>query len=498
MIYYSYPYFIVRRCLLVFFVIKLFYLFPSDGAPVFILPQKVRRLWLLLSSYFFYLCAGAEYVPFLLAVTVLTYWGGRKLEGRDQPAKKKILAVLLVLFFGTLFLLKYLDFSFSLVQTALSTIGFSFTGPALALILPAGISYYLFMAASYLIDVYRGKERAEGNIISLALLLSFFPHVISGPIGRSGDLLPQFHQLPEFEYQRLKEGLLRFLWGAFKKLCLSDRLALVVTTVFDQSQSMGSLQVLFGILAFTLQLYCDFSGYSDMAIGSAHAMGFTLMENFRSPLFSKSVSEFWRRWHISLSSWFRDYLYFPLGGSRKGKGRKYINVLIVFAVSGLWHGAAITFLIWGLLNGLYQVVGEMTQPVRKRLTEGLHPPERLFSLWQMGWTYLWVAFAFTFFNASSMGQALTVFKSLFNTTLVVAPTLYTMGWDKYHCLAAVVAFFVVIVVDMLSAKGSVSKRVVALPRYASWPLILVLLFATIILGIYGTAYDAQAFIYFKF
>lgn len=472
--------------------------FPIVALLFFLLPQRVRRLWLLIASYFFYLCAGASYVPVLLAVTVLTYLGGRQIEGRHAKEKKGILVALLVVLFGTLFLLKYLDFSLELVQSALASLGFSFTGPAIALILPAGISYYLFMSTSYLIDVYRGQRKAEKNFVALALFLSFFPHVISGPIGRSDQLLPQFHQLPTFDYDRLCQGLLRFLWGAFKKLCLSDRLALVVATTFAAPEEMGSLQVFFGMMAFTVQLYCDFSGYSDMALGSANAMGFTLMENFRSPLFSRSVSEFWRRWHISLSSWFRDYLYFPLGGSRKGTWKKYRNILIVFAVSGLWHGAAITFLFWGLLNGLYQVVGEVTAPVRTQWKERLNPPERLWTVWQMVWTFVLVALAFVFFNATTMTQALSMFTALANPTLIASPALYVIGWEKYDLLIAALSLVAILVVDRLSAKGSVSQRILALPRYYSWPIILALLFFVVIFGRYGTGYDAQAFIYFKF
>ena len=349
--------------------------FPATVLLYFLLPRPCKNLWLLAASWFFYLCAGPDCFAFLLCATLVTYTGARLLERRDGASRKALLTLLLTLLFGTLFLFKYLDFAFSLAERVLDAAGLSFSSPALDLILPAGISFYLFMAAGYLIDVYRGDRAAEHSFLLCALFLSFFPHVISGPIARAGGLIPQFREVHRFDYDKFRAGLLRFLWGAFKKLCIADRLAVLVNAVFAAPGDFGWLQVIAAACAFSVQIYCDFSAYSDMALGSAEAMGFHLMENFRTPYFSRSIAEFWRRWHISLSAWFRDYLYIPLGGSRRGRIRKYLNILLVFAVSGLWHGAALTFVVWGLLNGIYQVAGGLTARLRARCRQSLRMRE---------------------------------------------------------------------------------------------------------------------------
>ena len=300
-----------------------FLFFPLVTLFYFLLPQRARNLWLLVSSWYFYLCAGAGSFLFLLCALTLTYTGARFLEGQSGRARRRVLTLLLLLLFGTLFLFKYLGFALSMLERFLSAAGLSFTSPALELILPAGISFYLFMAAGYLIDVYRGNRPAERSFLLFALFLSFFPYLLSGPIGRADTLLPQFRETHRFSYDGFRSGLLRFLWGAFKKLVIADRLGMLVTTVYAAPDQFGRLQVIAAAAAFSIQIYCDFSAYSDMALGCAQALGFRLMENFRTPYFSRSIGEFWRRWHISLSSWFRDYLYIPLGGNRRGRMRTY-------------------------------------------------------------------------------------------------------------------------------------------------------------------------------
>ena len=330
-----------------------FLFFPLVTLVWFLLPGTARRLWLLCASWWFLLCAGPEHLFSLIAATTLTYCGAQLLDKAEGRRRKLALAALLTVLFGALFLVKYLAFALDLLERVLTTTGLAFSSPALDLLLPAGLSFYLFMAAGYLIDVYRRDRPAEESYLDLALFLSCFPYLLSGPIGRAGGLLPQFRRPAPFSWEQLRRGLLRFLWGAFKKLVIADRLGLLVSTVYAAPETFGRIQVVAAALAFSIQIYCDFSAYSDMALGCAQVMGLHLMENFHTPYFSRSIGEFWRHWHISLSSWFRDYLYIPLGGSRKGRRRKYLNLLIVFAVSGLWHGAALSFVVWGLLNGLY-------------------------------------------------------------------------------------------------------------------------------------------------
>lgn len=476
-----------------------FLFFPAVTAVYFLLPQRARSLWLLCASWYFYLCAGVDYFFFLLCTLVLTYAGARLLERQSGRARKGVLAALLLALFGTLALFKYLDFGLSLLERGLSALGLAFSSPALDLILPAGISFYLFAAAGYLIDVYRGDRPAEGRFLDLSLFLSFFPYLISGPIGRAGGLLPQFREVHPFDYRRLRRGLLRFLWGAFKKLLIADRLGLLVSTVYAAPESFGRLQVIGAALAFSIQIYCDFSAYSDMALGCADAMGFTLMENFRTPYFSRSIGDFWRRWHISLSSWFRDYLYIPLGGSRRGRVRKYLNLLIVFAVSGLWHGAALSFVVWGLLNGLYQVVGGLTRKLRDRARRGLRLSDDgpVTALLQMGITFLLSTAAWVFFKAGSLSHSLLIFKSMLTGPWLVRP-ISAWGLNAPELAVALAAVLLLLCADLLSLRLNLWDRCLDLPRPARWAIALALLMAVFIFGIYGSGYDPQDFIYFKF
>lgn len=298
----------------------------------------------------------------------------------------------------------------------------------------------------------------------------------------------------------MREGFYRFLWGAFKKLVLADRLAVVVDTVFAAPQNYGAIQVIMAACAFSIQIYCDFSAYSDMAVGSARVMGFELIENFRTPYFSKSIAEFWRRWHISLSTWFRDYLYIPLGGSRRGTVRKYVNVLIVFAVSGLWHGAAMTFVVWGLLNGLYQVASALTAPVRTRVRSVLPFREggRILALWQMGWVFLLSTVAWVFFEAGSLTAALTVLRNMAKPVLWDVGGLAAMGMGRKEFLVAGVGFLALVGVDAYSLRADPARRVADGPRWVRWGVYLALLLSAVIFGSYGTGYDAQSFIYGQF
>ena len=461
-----------------------FLFFPLVVLGYFALPRRARNGWLLLCSWFFYLCAGPRYFALLIAVCAVTYGTALELE---KKRRKGLLVGVLCLFIGMLFLFKYLNFGVDALSRLLALAGLDWSPAVPKLLLPAGISFYLFAAMGYLIDVYRGKVPAEKNGFKCALFLSFFPALLSGPIGRAEKMLPQFESYHNFNYVNLREGLFRFLWGAFKKLVLADRLSVVVDTVFAAPQNYGAVQVILAACAFSIQIYCDFSAYSDMAVGSARVMGFELIENFRTPYFSRSVAEFWRRWHISLSTWFRDYLYIPLGGSRRGAARKYVNVLIVFAVSGLWHGAAMTFVVWGLLNGLYQVFGALAAPLRARARSVLPFGEdsKVLALWQMGWVFLLSTLAWVFFEAGSLSAALAVLGNMVKPVLWDVGGLAAMGMGRKEFLVAGLGFLVLLGV----ADG---------PRWGRWCVYLALLLAAVIFGSYGTGYDAQSFIYGQF
>ena len=476
---------------------QFFCFFPVTALVFFLLPRRARNPWLLLASWFFYLCAKPIYLAFLLFTIAASYLTGRLLE---RSRSKGTLAACLVILGLLLFVFKYLNFALSLVGRGLNLLGFSFSTPVLDILMPVGISFYLFQAMGYVIDVYRGKVPAEKDLLIYALFLSFFPQIVSGPIARADQLLPQFKTEHRFDWDEFRAGLFRFLWGAFKKLVLADRLAVLVNTIFTAPQDFGALQLAGAAVAFSLQLYCDFSAYSDMALGCAEVMGFHLMENFRTPYFSRSIGEFWRRWHISLSSWFRDYLYIPLGGSRKGRRRKYLNVLIVFAVSGLWHGAALSFVVWGLLNGIYQVVGGVTQKARDRFRRGLGlADDAPFTIvLQVLLTFLLSTVAWVFFKAGSFTHALAIFRAMLTGPWLTRP-FSAWGLDLPELVVAALAVGLLLAVDLWSVlRGSPRQTFFALPRPVRWVLALALLLAVLILGVYGTGYDPQDFIYFKF
>lgn len=469
-----------------FFLVTVLVYFP--------LPRRFKNPWLLLASCFFYLCAKPIYMAFLLFAILSTYSMGRILETRK---KKSALVLCLLLNAGLLFLFKYLTFTLELAGRAMNALGFQFSTPVLELLLPLGISFYLFQGMGYVIDVYRGKVKAERNVSIYALFLSFFPQIVSGPIGRAEQMLPQFREEHRFSYENLRRGLLRFLWGAFQKAVIADRIALLVNTVFETPDQFGALQLMGAAVAFSIQIYCDFSAYSHMALGVAKVLGFELMENFRTPYFARSMAEFWRRWHISLSSWFRDYLYFPLGGSRRGSARKYANILVVFAVSGLWHGAALTFLVWGLLNGLFQVVGGLSKPARDKVRSALRLKEdALLTQWiQIGITFTLSTLAWVFFKAGSLLQAMDILKGMVSGPLWA---FQSMGLEKKELLVGAVGIFVLFFVEGLAQKRDLMALFLQAKRPVRWIVLWGLLFAVLLFGSYGTGYDAQAFIYVKF
>ena len=465
--------------------------FPITALLYFLLPQRVRNYWLLAASWFFYLSAKPIYLTLLLFVIVTSYITGIALE---RCHHKGILILCLAMDVVLLFLFKYINFALSLIAEGLSIVGITWSAPMLDIVLPIGISFYLFQAMGYVLDVWWGKVKAQQNFVLHGLFLSFFPQLVSGPIGRAAELTPQFQNPHSFCWDRFRKGMVRFLWGAFKKMLLADRLAVLVNTVYAAPETFGALQLVGAAVAFSFQIYCDFSSYTDMALGVADSMGFTLRENFNTPYFSRSISEFWRRWHMSLSNWFRDYLYIPLGGSRRGTLRKYLNVLIVFAVSGLWHGAALTFVVWGILNGVYQVIGGMTMPVRNGMYRMLRIEENgtFRKGVQIVATFLLTTVAWVFFKASSLSNAFQVLSGMFHGPLWV---YQSVGLDRRELLVAFVALVILFAVDVLGQRYDLKEQYLHAPRLVRWMILWALLFGCLIFGCYGAGYNAQDFLY---
>ncbi len=479
--------------------------FPVVAGLYFGLPPRWRGPLLLLASYYFYMSWRAVYALLLLATTLVDYFSGYRMS--QLPAKRQrrpYLYLSLASNLGTLFVFKYFNFFREAVGQLAGALHLPLAaGPALGLLLPVGVSFYTFQSVGYIIDVYQGRLAAERDFGRFALFVAFFPQLVAGPIERGGHMLPQYRQPHAFDYQRVASGLRLMAWGLFKKVVVADRLALLVNPVFNapRQHPAGPLLVL-ATLAFTFQIYADFSGYTDMARGAARVLGFEFNLNFRQPYLSASVPEFWRRWHISLSSWFRDYLYIPLGGSRVGPARAYGNLLAVFLISGLWHGANWTFLVWGGLHGLYLVASTWARPAREWLAQltGLAARPRLRRGLGVLVTFALVAYAWIFFRANNLGDAVFISRHLLRGWGPLgggrAATLLLDFSQHYRPELAVAAFgvFVMLAVEYLGRHRSPQAWVAAQAPAVRWSGYVGLALLILYLGVF----NSTSFIYFQF
>ena len=461
-------------------------LFPIILILYYALPKSVRIYLLALASAGFYALWGLGNACILLLVVTFTY------SGADFISKnhKKPVACSIALWANIIF-----------IAAILGSIRFL---PATSFIVPMGISFYSLCALGYVADVYKGKSPAEKNFIRYILFISFFPVVTSGPIQRSDVFLKQLNEDKEFDYTRVRSGLLMIAYGLFAKNFVADRLDLIVGRAYDGYETQTGAVLLIGVVAYAFQLYCDFMGYSFIALGSARALGFELPENFRQPYFSKSVKEFWGRWHISLSTWLRDYIYFPLGGSRNGKARTLINIAIVFIVSGIWHGRGLTFIVWGALHGLYRIAEELTLKKRDAFISGVKSGavRKLLSALTVAQTFILVDFAWLFFRAESLDSAFVIIRRIFaenELARTVRDGLYTFGIAKKELAIWALGLLMVIMVDILREKGIrigawFGKRNVIF-RWAFYVAFIVFMIGT---GIYYYGYSSSAFIYSGF
>lgn len=380
----------------------------------FILPHKFRWLLLLGSSCYFYMAFIPIYILILGFTIVIDYFAGILLEETEGKKRKIYLIASLIANIGVLAVFKYYNFLNDNLSVLLNSFGYQNQVPHLGILLPIGLSFHTFQAMSYTIEVYRGHVKAERHFGIYSLYVMFYPQLVAGPIERPQNLLHQFYEKHYFEYERVVEGLKLMLWGLFMKLVIADRLAIYVNAVYNNHSHHTGMTLALATVFFAFQIYCDFAGYSNIAIGAAKVMGFKLMTNFNRPYFSSSISEFWKRWHISLSTWFKDYLYISLGGNRVSIPRWYFNLFFVFAVSGLWHGANWTFIIWGALNGFYLVFAIITGDVRKSIGKFLQLDkfQGLNKGIQILLTFILACFAWIFFRANNTGDAILIAKSI--------------------------------------------------------------------------------------
>ena len=332
------------------------FLFPVIFVFYWVIPakwNKWRNVWLLAVSYLLYMNWKPSFAIVLLGVTLITYWGGKLFDGGE---KKKLIWPMTILGILPLLVFKYYNFLNDSISSGLASVGLQFALPGLNWAIPVGISFFTFQAVGYMLDVYHGRVKAENNLLDYLLFVSFFPQVMSGPISKAEELLPQIKTPHTFDYEQGKQGLKYLLWGMFIKLVIADRLGLFVDTVYANYIHYSGSTCFVASIFYTLQIYCDFAGYSLMAVGIARTLGFNLTNNFRRPYLAVSITDFWKRWHISLTRWLTQQVYIPLGGSRCNKSRTYWNIFVTFLVSGIWHGANWTFIVWGCMHGLFQIV----------------------------------------------------------------------------------------------------------------------------------------------
>lgn len=482
--------------------------FPVVVLLYFAIPYKFRNMWLLLASYFFYMQWNAKYALLLFVSTFITYLSGlfidRFLRQKKSNMAKLCVALSFLSNIGILVFFKYSNFLIENINRIGSMFGQNPQIKEFDILLPVGISFYIFQALSYTMDVYRGKIKATKNFFKYALFVSFFPQLVAGPIERSGNLLKQFDEKHKFDVEKVRHGLLVMLWGLFMKMVIADNIAPSVTMIYEYYPQYTGIEIAVATILFAFQIYCDFAGYSLIAIGSAEVLGFKLMQNFKAPYLAMSVSDFWDRWHISLTSWFTDYLYIPLGGNRKGKMRKYINVFIVFFVSGLWHGAAYTYIAWGVLNGIFMIVEEVTVKQREKLCTLFKVDKNRFS-YRLGCricTFALIDFTWLFFRATGFRMAFELIWSCVTNLQfgkLFGLVFGNIGMTPQQMVVLVLALILLFAVDYLKDRGKdVAALVLKQGLWFRWAVYLGLLFTILIFGVYGNVYEQTQFIYFQF
>ena len=465
--------------------------------------RKTDLWWLFFMSLWFYGYSNPAYLILILSSICANFFVGKRIaieRIRDNEKTARNWMIIGIIFnLALIFYFKYYDFFISNMN-----ILFREDWALKNIVLPLGISFFTFQQISYVVDCYREKETIQYSFIEYAAYVTFFPQLVAGPIERSKNLLKQLANPPKFDGENIKEGIWIMIYGYFLKVVLADRVAIFVDQIYGNYAAYEGLYLVVATLLFAIQLYCDFYGYSTIAVGTARLLGYQLIDNFNAPFYSRSIAELWRRWHISLNTWFRDYLYIPLGGNRKGKVRQYINKVIVFFVSGLWHGANWTFVIWGMLNGIYQMIGEALMPVRNKLVKVLQLDRKSFShkLMQTIVTFVLFAFSGVFFRASDMQVAMGVIKNTFatfNPWILVDGSLYTCGLDQKNFTLMLISIAILFVGDFFKYRGIKLRKIFMQQEWwFRWLVMSTSVVLILLLGIWGTAYNEASFIYFQF
>ncbi|GAB4286280.1 MAG: MBOAT family protein [Ignavibacteriaceae bacterium] len=454
------------------------------------------------------MCWRVEYIFLIIFSTLVDYFAGLKMgQLNEKNKRKKYLYLSLITNLGLLFTFKYFNFFTSSLNELFSQFNIFYNIPSFNVLLPVGISFYTFQTLSYTIEVYRGNQKPEKHLGIFALYVSFFPQLVAGPIERSQRLLPQFYKVNHFSYKNATNGIKQILWGFFKKVVIADRIAVAVQQIYSNPTDYQGIHFMIAMILFGVQVYCDFSGYSDIAIGSAKILGYDLMKNFDRPFFAKSLSELWHRWHISLSTWFRDYIYIPLGGKRVIKWRWYFNLFISFAISGLWHGSDWTYVSWGVMSGLFLIGSVVTVDLRNKLN-------RIFLIDKVPWfnnlkrtvlTVLLFDFSLVYFRSQSLSDAFYItshffdgFKDLirnFFSESYWRSLISAFGMSEFDVSIAIASILILFGVELLQERINLLKYFNSRPRVLRWSFYYIIIIVLLVFGAYNTS---QQFIYFQF
>ncbi len=504
--------------------------FPLAVMIYFALPKKYKWMFLLAASYYFYMCWKVEYVFLIVFSTLVDYIAGIYMGKTHKKSKrKKFLIISLVFNLGILFVFKYLDFFNENLRIILNEFNIFYNVPAFDLLLPVGISFYTFQTISYSVDIYRGKREPEKHLGKFALYVSFFPQLVAGPIERSTTLLPQFYKDHKFDYKRVTNGIKLILWGLFKKVVIADRLGYIVYYVYNSPQHYAGLPLLITTYFYMFQIYCDFSGYSDIAIGSAQVMGYKLMENFRRPYFARSIAEFWQRWHISLSTWFRDYIFYSLPFRRKRKKKKvltqqgeqivskekakpkpkhkpkyalwriYRNTFIVLFLSAFWHKGSWPFFMWGFLNGFFIVLSSYTKHIREKISSFIFPKKYKISRWlhhffQVFVTFHLITLTFVFSRSKTIKEAWYIITHMFDNFLKGDLYRWGMGLSIEEFYFGLGSVIFLIIVQLVQSKTRLREFLSSQPIWLRWSAYYLVIFLILVFGVF----KELKFVYFQF
>ncbi len=461
-----------------------------------LIPHKYRWIVLLIANAWSYICYDIRFLTVIVVTMLASFFCAIWMEGQQDDKKKKILmATGVVVTLSLLLVFKYLNFALYTVAKVIGKFGIPMQETTLKLLMPVGISFYTFMAVGYLIDVYRGKTKAVRHFGKYAIFVSFFPNIASGPIERAGHFIPQLDEEKSFDYDSVVYGARLLLLGLFKKIVIADMMAKYVDAVYDKAPEHYGICFLWATLLYSFQIYCDFSGYSDMAIGTAKMLGFDLLINFRQPYLASSIKEYWSRWHISLSTWFRDYVYIPLGGNRRGRVKRDINLLITFLLSGLWHGASWTFVFWGMIHGVCQIIENRVKELIGLDKEKEKSLKRPVKLMLTALTFVIVCFAWIFFRANSISEAMHIIRTMFSD-LSLTGAMAQMTMSVKSVIKTTAAIVLLIIFDICNERGDVLKAMNRVHPVIRWVVYFAAAFLIIVLKTHNT--DIQEFIYFKF